>query len=110
MRRGPEIRFLLRHGARKRCGPLEAYRAAARGDASRVGIVVPRYGHSVARRNQLQRRLRELARTLWLPAARDRTAEANGAADLLVRARPGAYEADFQALREAFLGCAEVSR
>jgi ribonuclease P protein component len=68
---------------------------AAPGGRSRTGIVVPRYGHTIVKRNRLKRRLRECVRTMpW----RDDDA---GARDVLVRARPAAYEAAFDELRES---------
>ncbi len=33
----------------------------------RVGVVVPRFGHSAVDRNRLKRRLRELVRAMLLP-------------------------------------------
>lgn len=71
----------------------------------RIGVVVPRHGHSIVERNRLQRRLRELLRTGWLP--RQRTAEEPR--DLLVRARPPAYAADFEDLREMLEDYLEAS-
>jgi ribonuclease P protein component len=56
----------------------------------RVGVVVPRYSGSAVDRNRLKRRLRELVRTRLLPAA--------PSADVVIRARPGAYSASFDAL------------
>ncbi len=60
-----------------------------------MGVVVPRYGHSIVERNRLQRRLRELLRIGWLPGQR----VAEQPQDLLVRARPSAYDCDFEDLR-----------
>jgi ribonuclease P protein component len=51
---------------------------------------------AAVQRNRLKRRLREIARTELLPAL-DR---AQCAADVLVRARPEAYQAPYAALRE----------
>jgi ribonuclease P protein component len=56
----------------------------------RVGVVVPRYSGSAVDRNRLKRRLRELVRTRLLPAA--------PSADVVIRARPDAYSASFDAL------------
>jgi ribonuclease P protein component len=56
----------------------------------RVGIVVPRYSGSAVDRNRLKRRLRELVRTRLLPAALS--------VDIVIRARPDAYAASFDAL------------
>lgn len=59
---------------------------------SRVGIIVPRYKHSAVDRNRLKRRLRELIRLEWLPVLPPM--------DVVVRALPGAYGRDFDALRD----------
>jgi ribonuclease P protein component len=56
----------------------------------RVGIVVPRYSGSAVDRNRLKRRLRELVRTRLLPVA--------PSVDVVIRARPDAYTASFDAL------------
>jgi ribonuclease P protein component len=56
----------------------------------RVGIVVPRYSGSVVDRNRLKRRLRELVRTRLLVEA--------PSVDVVIRARPEAYAASFDAL------------
>ena len=58
----------------------------------RVGIVVPRHKHSAVDRNRLKRRLRELSRTRLLPAL------AGSGGDLVIRVRPEAYGASFEAL------------
>lgn len=65
----------------------------------RLGVVVPLHGHNAVERNRLQRQLREIARREWLPGARQQGREA----DLLLRARPAAYDAAFGQLREAVL-------
>ena len=51
---------------------------------------MPRYSESAVDRNRLKRRLRELVRTRLLPTA--------PLSDVVVRARPGAYDAAFEAL------------
>jgi ribonuclease P protein component len=56
----------------------------------RVGIVVPRYSGSAVDRNRLKRRLRELVRTRLLSAV--------PSVDVVIRARPDAYVASFDAL------------
>lgn len=53
----------------------------------RVGLIVPRYRHSAVARNQLKRRLRELTRLRILPTGLPY--------DVVVRAKPEAYDADF---------------
>jgi ribonuclease P protein component len=61
---------------------------------SRIGIIVPRHQHSAVERNRLKRRLRELVRTVLLPALRDRPP-----ADIAIRTRREAYTAEFADLR-----------
>jgi ribonuclease P protein component len=56
----------------------------------RVGLVVPRFKHSAVARNQLKRRLRELTRLQLLPT--------DLSADVVLRIRPEAYDATFDAL------------
>jgi ribonuclease P protein component len=56
----------------------------------RVGIVVPRHRRTAVDRNRLKRRLRELTRTRFLPTALP--------VDVVIRARPEAYAASFDAL------------
>jgi ribonuclease P protein component len=56
-----------------------------------VGVIVPRYSHSAVERNLVKRRLRELARTEMLPTM--------GALDVVIRAAPSAYRADYETLR-----------
>ena len=53
----------------------------------RVGVVVPKYRRNIVDRNRIKRQLRELARMRILPSA--------GSIDVLVRAKPEAYGADF---------------
>lgn len=86
------------------------YVAASPGERSRLGLIVPKHGRRVVDRNLLKRRLREIGRRQILPAL-----EATGArADILIRAREGAYATEFETLarevREAVEGlCSDVS-
>lgn len=57
----------------------------------RVGLIVPRYRHTAVARNQLKRRLRELARLQLLPTQLP--------VDVVIRVRPEAYDAGFEHLR-----------
>jgi ribonuclease P protein component len=52
--------------------------------------VVPKYKHSAVDRNRLKRRLRELSRLRLIPT--------DLAADVVLRIRPDAYDASFEAL------------
>jgi ribonuclease P protein component len=56
----------------------------------RVGLIVPRFKHSAVARNRLKRQLRELSRQRLLPTGLS--------ADVVVRIRPEAYSATFEAL------------
>jgi ribonuclease P protein component len=56
----------------------------------RVGFVVPKYKHSSVARNRLKRRLRELTRLHLLSL--------DHSADVVLRVRPDAYGASFDAL------------
>ena len=92
-----EIRAAFREGERSRSGPLELFVRPSPAARPRVAFVVPRHGHSIAERNRLQRRLREIARRDWLPVALERDVEL----DVVVRTRPEAYGASFRDLRAA---------
>jgi len=98
-----EIRALFRRGKRKKTRHLDVFVSSSPVAYSRIGIVVPRHRQKVVRRNLLKRRLREVARTLVLPRL-------NGSGlttDLLVRARPEAYTASFQELRDQLVKVTE---
>jgi ribonuclease P protein component len=53
-------------------------------------VIVPRHGHTAVDRNKLKRRVREIVRVDLLPHL--------PAVDLVIRARPTAYEQPFAAL------------
>lgn len=55
-----------------------------------MGLVIPRFKHSAVMRNQLKRRLRELARLELVPLKIP--------VDVVMRIRPDAYDATFTAL------------
>ena len=57
--------------------------------------MVPRHGRTIAERNRLKRRLREIVRRGWLPRAHREGPDL----DVVVRARPAAYDAPFDRLR-----------
>ena len=74
---------------------MQTERLEARASASlllhpRVGVVVPKYRRDIVDRNRTKRQLRELARTRILPVI--------GSVDVLLRAKPEAYEARFEQL------------
>ena len=103
IRRGSEIRTLLREGARARSSHLDVFTALAPRAEPRFGAIVPRHGHDAVARNRLRRRLREIGRRQILPCLGRR--ECN--VDVLVRSRPGAYEARFAELSAELLGLTE---
>lgn len=57
----------------------------------RVGLVVPRYGHTAVERNRLKRRLREIVRHDLLST--------RSSGDLVIWARPLAYDVPFNQLQ-----------
>ncbi len=69
----------------------------------RLVVVVPKYGHKIVERNRLKRRLREGARLELLPRCRERGASI----DILVRARAGAYEVEYEVLSRELIAVAE---
>lgn len=91
-----EIRTLFRRGKRSRTRHLDAFVSPSPAPFARLGVVVPKHRNTIVRRNRLKRRLRELGRTLLLPALGNR----GETLDVLLRARPEAYAASFDALRE----------
>jgi ribonuclease P protein component len=79
---------------------LDARVVVSKRESTRVGFVVPKHGESSVRRNRLKRYLREHTRRELLIALRALTK--NGGVDVVVRARPEAYRATFDALRPDF--------
>jgi ribonuclease P protein component len=57
----------------------------------RVGIIVPKYRHTIVARNQLKRRLRELVRVRVLPVV-------GTPGDIVIRVLPKAYRLTFDQL------------
>ena len=103
--RTADLELVRREGKRVRTSLLEVRGLASLLHHHRIGIIVPRFKHSAVERNRLKRRLRELARRDWVGAL-----EAVAPHDLVVRAAPAAYGADFdrlatdmQRLREKFV-------
>ena len=98
-----DIRSLLRRGERKKTSHLDVFFLSSGLSDSRVGLIVPKHGHSVVNRNRVKRRLREVARKDVLPRLR----EEGMTFDLLVRARREAYEANYQQFRRELLKVTE---
>jgi ribonuclease P protein component len=61
----------------------------------RMGLIVPKFQSSAVARNRLRRRLREI----WRRDLQQRQASR----DLVIRARPEAYQASFDVLRSELL-------
>lgn len=101
--RGREIRALLRGGRRHRTRALDVFVGASPAGRPRLGIVVPKSGRRIVDRNRLKRRLREIGRTRVLPTL----FAAGRREDVLVRARPQAYEATWAELESELMGVVE---
>ena len=87
----------MRDGKRLRTANLDLRVVSTTDTVSRIGFVVPKHGHSSVDRNRLKRRMRELARLRILDVVR---ANASGpAANVVMRAQPGAYRLDYDQLR-----------
>lgn len=94
---GPdEIRALFRRGKRRKTRHLDVFLSSSPVARARLGLVVPKHKRNAVQRNQLKRRLRELGRTVLLPALR----EHDLALDVMLRTRPEAYAAGWEALRD----------
>jgi ribonuclease P protein component len=104
IRLGSEIRGLLERGKRKRTKHLDVFFAASPVSRSRLGLIVPKHGHNIVKRNLVKRRLREIGRRTLLP----RLAALDASADVLVRARRRAYDAEFAELERELLEAVEV--
>ena len=84
---------MRREGKRFRTTHLEVRYVASLLRRPRIGIIVPRHKQSAVARNLVKRRLRELGRTVLLPAL-----SARASLDVVLRAAPEAYRADHAAL------------
>jgi ribonuclease P protein component len=89
---------VLREGQRVRARLLDVRRLKSALGHLRIGVLVPKYGHTAVRRNTLKRRLRELVRQRMLTLTES--------CDVVVRARREAYAADFAQLRQDVDGVA----
>jgi ribonuclease P protein component len=69
---------------------LEARASASLLSHPRAGVVVPKHRHNIVERNQVKRRLRELVRITLLPGLQR--------VDVLIRAKPEAYDSSFEQL------------
>lgn len=104
IRLGSEIRDLLRRGKRERTKHVDVFFEASPVSHARLGLIVPKFGHRIVKRNVVKRRLREIGRRSVLPAL-----QAHGChADVLLRARRSAYSADFAELERSVLSAMEA--
>ena len=85
------MQAVSREGKRIRTAHLDVRVHASPLAHPRIGIIVPRHGHTAVLRNRLKRRLRELARTELLPQL--------APLDMVIKARREGYDADFATLR-----------
>jgi ribonuclease P protein component len=92
--RSAEIRDIFKRGKRSRTLHLDVLDSESPASFARVGVVVPRYGHTAVRRNRVKRRLKEALRQVVLPRLDGDGVER----DVLVRARREAYDARYPAL------------
>ena len=93
--RSSDIRRCLTLGKRHRAEHLEVIWAENDTGHPRMGLIVPRFQSSAVARNRVRRRLREV----WRREVQGR----QPAWDLVVRARPSAYQATFAELRGELL-------
>jgi len=90
--RSGEILQIAREGKRIRTAHCDVRVRASLPRPGRVGIVVPKFGRTSVARNSVKRRLGELVRRELLQHLAD--------TDVLIRARPEAYRATFDELRD----------
>lgn len=93
MTRERDLEAVRVQGKRIRTAQFEVRYIASPLHRPRVGVIVPRFGHTAVARNALKRRLRELARIELLPVM--------PAVDAVIRALPSAYGVSFDTLRTA---------
>jgi ribonuclease P protein component len=93
--RASDIRRCLTKGRRRRFEHLEMIWTDNLTGHPRMGLIVPRFQSSAVARNRLRRRIREIWR-------RD-VQQHQPAWDLVIRTRPEAYGAKFDALRSELL-------
>lgn len=85
-----EYRQAFATGTRRRLRFLDVVWVTKDAGQPRLGLVVPRLRSTAVARNRLRRRLREIWRRLVAPGL--------GPVDVIIRARPEAYQASFQEL------------
>ena len=85
-----ELEWVKQPGRRLRTEHLETRAADSLLSYCRAAVIVPKYSRTIVERNRLRRRIRALARTVLSPACSSN--------DLVIRALPAAYTADFGSL------------
>ena len=85
-----ELERVKQTGRRLRTEHLEIRAADSLLSYCRAAVIVPKYSRTIVERNRLRRRLRELTRTVLIPTC--------SSIDLVIRALPAAYTADFRSL------------
>jgi ribonuclease P protein component len=96
---GSEIREVLRQGKRSGTAHLDVFDSASPFSRLRLGLIVPRHGHSAVERNLLKRRLREIIRRELIP----RLQRAGVDLDIILRARRTAYGVPYGELRKELI-------
>ncbi|UCF21574.1 MAG: ribonuclease P protein component [Gemmatimonadota bacterium] len=97
------MRALYRRGKRRRTDHLDVFVAESPAFRARLAVIVPKFGHRIVERNRLKRRMREGVRLELLPRCR----ECGASVDILVRARAGAYDVEYEVLRRELIAVAE---
>jgi ribonuclease P protein component len=103
LRSSREIGAVVRGGERLPGRVVNLFFAPSPAGRPRVAIVVPKHGHKVVARNLVRRRLREAVRRDGLPAA----LASRAAVDIVLFAKPAAYQASYEALRDAVVDSME---
>ncbi len=93
----------MRAGRCNRGRFVDLFSAPSPSGRSRVGVVTPRHGRGAVARNRLRRRLTEISRLDLLPALEGRRLDM----DLILRAKPRAYDASYMRLRATLIDALE---
>ena len=82
--KGGDIQQVAKKGKRFRTKHLEVRILASPLSHPRIGLVVPKFGHSAVERNRLKRRIREIIRI--------RVLQNLPVVDVVIRTRPSTYD------------------
>ena len=94
--RRSEFGIISKRGRRVRALDLDVRYLASPLKFLRVGIIVPRHGHSAVDRNLVKRRLRELVRRELIPGI--------AGVDVVLRCRPSVYGRSYDDLKQQIGG------